>query len=188
MSLTKATYSMIDSAPINVDDYIPPGTNTATTDCASFINDALTAGSGKTVVFGQGKTYLANSTITIKGDGTKILGRGATINSYATGSGITYQLVGGTRYPYNNNAEDLSLNAYGVGSYGWRILTSYSTYRRCSIGIPAVNVSGRGFALIGDEVNGTGPYYNTFVNCDAQSGSAGLDLSLIHISEPTRPY
>jgi hypothetical protein len=175
MSLTKATYSMIVGAPVNVDDYIPAGTNTATTDCASYINDALTAGAGKTVVFGQGVTYRVNSTITIKGDGTKILGRGATLNSYAAVSGITYQLVGGTRYPYNINVEDLNLNAYGVGAYAWRVLTSYSTYRRCSIGIPAVNTSGRGFALIGDETNGTGPYYNTFIDCDAQSGSAGLD-------------
>lgn len=175
MSLTKATYSMIQDAPVNVNDYIPTGTDTSIIDCSAFINAALVAGSGKTVVFGQGQIYRANSTITIQGDGTKILGRGATINSYATGSGITYALIGGTRYPYNNNAEDLSINAYGVGAYAWRILTSYSTYRRCSIGIPAVNVSGRGFALIGDEANGTGPYYNTFVNCDAQSGSAGLD-------------
>jgi hypothetical protein len=175
MSLTKATYSMIDGAPINVNDYIPSGTDTTTTDCSAFINAALVAGTGKTVVFGQGQTYRANSTITIQGDGTKILGRGATINSYATSSGITYALVGGTRYPNNNDVEDLSLNAYGVGAYAWRILTSYSTYRRCSIGIPAVNVSGRGFSLIGDEATGTGPYYNTFLDCDVQSGSSGLD-------------
>lgn len=175
MTLTKATYSMIAGAPVNVDDYIPAGTNTATTDCASYINDALTAGAGKTVVFGQGVTYRVNSTITIKGDGTKILGRGATLNSYATGSGITYELVSGTRYPVNVNVEDLSINAYGVGAYAWRVLTSYSTYRRCSVGIPAINTSGRGFVLAGDDTNGTGPYYNTFVDCDAQSGSAGLD-------------
>lgn len=175
MSLTKATYSMIDSAPINVDDYIPAGTNTATTDCASFINDALTAGSGKNVVFGQGKTYLANSTITIRGDFTKILGRGATINSYASQRAVTFALVGGTRYPVNVSVEDFSVNAYGVGAFAFEVKTSYATYTRVSVGIPAVNVSGRGICLIGDETNGSGPYYNTFINCDAQSGSSGLD-------------
>jgi hypothetical protein len=144
-------------------------------DDAAAIQAALNAATGKTLEFAAGTTYRVNSTLTIKGDGTKIKGNGATINSYATVSGITYELIGGTRYPYNINVEDLSLNSYGVGAYAWRILTSYSTYRRCSIGIPAVNVSGRGFALVGDEANGTGPYYNTFVNCDAQSGSAGLD-------------
>lgn len=175
MSLTKVTYSMVSDSPINVNDYIPSGSNTSVGDWSTEINAALTAGASKTVVFGQGQVYRCDSPIIIKGDGTKILGRGATINSYATGSGITCELVGGTRYPYNIGVDDLSLNAYGVGSYGWRVLTSYSTYKRCSIGIPAVNTSGRGFALIGDEANGTGPYYNTFINCDAQSGSSGLD-------------
>ena len=175
MSLTKVTHNLIYDAAIYVNDYIPAGSDTTAGNWATEINAALAAGAGKTIVFGQGQIYRVTATLTVQGDGTKIIGRGATINSYAAGAGITYALIGGTRYPYNNNAEDLSLNAYGAGSYGWETLTSYSTYRRCSVGIPAVNVSGRGFALVGDEPNGTGPYYNTFINCDVQSGSSGLD-------------
>lgn len=139
------------------------------------LQNALNAGAGKLIYFTPGATYRSDSILTIKGNGTKIMGNGATINSYAAAGGITNELVGGTTYPVNISVEDLYLNAYGVGSYGWRVLTSYSTYKRCSVGIPAVNANGRGLCLIGDEANGSGPYYNTFINCDVQSGSAGLD-------------
>jgi hypothetical protein len=175
MALTKATFSMIAGAPVNVDDYIPAGTDTATTDCSAFINAALTAGSGKTIVFGQSQTYRANSTLTIKGNGTKILGRNATIDSYATVSALTCELTGGTTYLVNIDIEDFAIISRGVGAYAFRVLTSYSTYRRVSIGLPVVNANGRGFFLPGDEANGTGPYYNTFIDCDVQSSSAGAD-------------
>jgi Head binding len=160
---------------IFVDSFIPAGTVTSTTNCAPYINAAFTVGAGKTVIFGMGAVYKADDTIIIKGDYTKILGRGATINSYATVRGVNFELVGGTRYPNNIDAQDLSVNGYGVGAYVFEARTSYSTYRRLSIGIPLANVSGRGLVLIGDETNGTGPYYNTFVGCDVQSGSSGLD-------------
>lgn len=182
MSLTKASYSMVSGAPINVDDYIPAGTDTTTTDCAAFINAALTAGSGKTVVFGQGQTYRANSTITIKGNGTKILGRNATIDSYATVNGLTCELTGGTTYLVNINIEDFGIISRGVETYAFRVLTSYSTFRRVSIALPVSNTNGRGFFLPGDEANGTGPYYNTFVDCDVQSASSGLDHSGVSFS------
>lgn len=41
MSLTKVTYSMIAGAPVLVDDFIPAGVNTATTDVSSYIQDAI---------------------------------------------------------------------------------------------------------------------------------------------------
>lgn len=146
-----------------------------TTDDSAALNAMFVAGAGGTIELEPGKTYKCLSTLTIRGDATKIKGNGATINSYATGSAITFALVGGTRYPVNVDIQDLSIVAYGVGAYAIRTLTSYSTYRRVSIALPIVNVSGRGFALAGDETNGTGPYYNTFINCDVQSASSGTD-------------
>jgi hypothetical protein len=41
MSLTKVTYSMIDGAPVNVMDYIPPNVNPATTDVTTYFAAAL---------------------------------------------------------------------------------------------------------------------------------------------------
>lgn len=41
MALTKATYSMVKGSPLNVEDYIPAGTDTTTTDCQPFIQAAI---------------------------------------------------------------------------------------------------------------------------------------------------
>lgn len=41
MSLTKVSYSMIAGAPVMVDDFIPAGTNTQTTDCHTYIQLAI---------------------------------------------------------------------------------------------------------------------------------------------------
>lgn len=145
------------------------------TDDTTALQAALDAASGKTLEFMPGATYKVTGQLLIKGDATKIRGNGATINTYATGEAITFSRVGGTRYPYNIAVDDLSINAYGVGSYAFVVKTSYSTFKRVSVACPAINVAGRGFVLPGDDANGTGPYYNTFINCDAQSGSAGTD-------------
>ena len=46
MSLTKVTYSMINGPAVNLMDYIPTGTNTATTDCTAFVQAAINAAKG----------------------------------------------------------------------------------------------------------------------------------------------
>jgi hypothetical protein len=43
MSLTKVTYSLVKGAPLNVEDYIPAGTDTTVTDCQPFIQAAIDA-------------------------------------------------------------------------------------------------------------------------------------------------
>jgi polygalacturonase len=93
MALTKATFSMIAGAPINVDDYIPPGTNTAPTDCAAFIQaaiDAANAAGGRGVVFST-KTYRTESTIQVKAHSTIIDGRNCELDYY--GPNIAFDFV-----------------------------------------------------------------------------------------------
>lgn len=143
------------------------------TDASAAINACFLAGAGKRIRFGEGKTYRANSTLLIHGHGTKIDGNNATINSYATQAAVDFNLVSGN-YHVNIGVRDLSINAYGVGAYALPIKASYSTFERVSIGLPSINVAGRGLNLVGDAL-GTGPYYNTFINCDVQSTSAGTD-------------
>jgi len=63
MALTKVTYSMIAGSPLNVIDFIPAGTNTATTDCSSFFNDAVIAASGERAIYVPAGTYLIESPI-----------------------------------------------------------------------------------------------------------------------------
>lgn len=74
MSLTKVTYSMIAGESVNVADYIPVGTNTATTDCASFIQEAIDT--GKSVFIPEG-TYQCSG-ITLNNSGQILYGEGAT--------------------------------------------------------------------------------------------------------------
>lgn len=158
---------------LHVKDFGVVGDNS--TDDTVALNAAFTAASGKTLEFTPGANIRVTGQIIIRGDATKIRGNGATINSYFAGEAVTYALIGGTRYPYNIAMDDLSINAYGVGAYALMVKTSYSTYKRVSVAMPAINVGGRGFVIPGDDTYGTGPYYNTFINCDAQSGSAGTD-------------
>ena len=62
MSLTKASHRMIQTPVINADDFIPAGTDTSTTDCTSYIQSAVNAGS--TVLFSN-KTYKIAGTVEI---------------------------------------------------------------------------------------------------------------------------
>lgn len=74
MALTKATYSMIVGAQVNVLDYGADPTGAA--DSAAAFNAALTAAAGKTLFIPAG-TYLINSSLNpIASNGTHIVGDG----------------------------------------------------------------------------------------------------------------
>ena len=74
MSLTKVTYSMIAGESVSVTDFIPAGTNTATTDCAAFIQAAIDSGKS---VFVPAGTYRCSG-ITLDNAGQIFYGEGAT--------------------------------------------------------------------------------------------------------------
>ena len=69
MSLTKVTYSMINGAPANVNDYGADPTGVA--DSTAAIQAAINA--EKSVIFPAGSTYLVNSTITLPSDTTIVM-------------------------------------------------------------------------------------------------------------------
>lgn len=178
MALTKATFSMIAGAPINVDDYIPVGTNTATTDCTSFIQaaiDAATADGGRAIVFST-KSYRINSTVQIKAHSTVIDGRGCDLDYYGSNVAVDFVPVGGTTYPVSCQLSNITVRVRtAVSGTGFRIRTSYSVLENLSVVLYVAATSARGIMLVGDEANGTGPYYNQFFNCGVQSQSLGTD-------------
>lgn len=178
MSLTKATYSMIAGAPVNVDDYIPAGTDTATTDCSAYIQEAIDAASadgGRTVVFST-KAYRINSTIEIKAHNTVLDGRNCELDYYGSSVAVDFIPVGGTVYPVTCSLSNIAVRVRtAVSGAGFRVRASYSTFRNLSVVLYVAATSARGFTLVGDETNGTGPYYNQFFNCSVQSQSNGLD-------------
>jgi hypothetical protein len=177
MALTKATFSMIAGAPVNVDDFIPAGTNTATTDCASFIQAAINAASaegGREVVFSQ-KTYRINSSLTISTNSLSIDGRGAVLEHYGSSFGIGFGLIGGTIYPTEISISRLAIYVNTAGASGIQVRTSYSQYEEVGILVRSTATNGNAWILVGDETNGSGPYYNVFLRCTAQSQSAATD-------------
>lgn len=143
------------------------------TDETTKLQAALTAAKGKVLNFGAGVTYKTSATLYMAAHSSGINGNGATIDSTAAVAVLDSTPVG-TTYLVNNHIRDLSIVARTANCYALRVRTSYTHYERVSIALPVSNVSGRGFALIGD-TNGTGPYYNTFLNCDVQSNSLGTD-------------
>ena len=178
MALTKATFSMIAGAPVNVDDFIPAGTNTATTDCTAFIQaaiDAATADGGRGVVFST-KSYRIDSTVQIKAHQTIIDGRGCELDYYGSNVAFDFVPLGGTTYPVSCRLSNVNIRVRtAVTGTGFRIRASYSLFENIGVVLYVAATNARGITLVGDEVNGTGPYYNQFYNCVIQSQSNGLD-------------
>jgi hypothetical protein len=178
MALTKATFSMIAGAPINVDDFIPAGTNTATTDCAAFIQaaiDAASASGGREVVFST-KSYRIDSTIQIKAHNTVIDGRTCELDYYGSNVAFDFIPLGGTTYPVSCRISNIGIRVRtAVTGTGFRIRASYSVFENIGVVLYVAATNARGITLVGDEANGTGPYYNQFFNYAIQSQSAGLD-------------
>lgn len=178
MALTKATFSMIAGAPVNVDDFIPAGTNTASTDCTAYIQaaiDAAAADGGRTVVFST-KSYRINNTVQIKAHSTVLDGRGCELDYYGSSVAFDFVPVGGTTYPVSCRISNITVRVRTAASgTGFRMRTSYSILENLSVVLYVAATSARGFTLVGDEANGTGPYYNQFFNCGVQSQSGATD-------------
>lgn len=178
MALTKATFSMIAGAPVNVDDFIPAGTNTATTDCAAFIQaaiDAASAAGGRAVVLST-KSYRIDSTVQIKAHGTVVDGRGCELDYYGANVAFDFVPVGGTTYPVSCQISNITIRVRTATSgTGFRMRTSYSVLKNLGVVLYVAATNARGITLVGDETNGTGPYYNQFFNCSVQSQSGSAD-------------
>jgi hypothetical protein len=158
---------------ISVEDFGAVGDGV--TDDTAAIQDALDAANGGTLYF-EAKTYKTTASLIIPGHTTKIEGRGAIIDYYGSAHAIGYALVGGTTYPVETGIRQLGINVNsGTGASGIQLRASYSQFEEVVITLRVGAVSARGFVLVGDETNGTGPYYNMFLRCGVQSGSGGAD-------------
>lgn len=165
---------------IYVRNFIPAGTDTANTDCTAFIQAALDAGASKTIDFGNDGTWPVTfktlGTLYISGLNTRIEGRGAVIDYYGTGAAFRWNLFNGTIYPQDNMIRQLNVYVNnGPSSSAFLIQTSHSRFEDVGIGLRVGATSAKGFVLVGDETNGTGPYYNYFEKCTVQSSSLSLD-------------
>lgn len=118
MALTKATYSMVQGAPINVLDYMTAAeiadvtSNTGSVDVSSKIRLALDAAgalpAGSQVIFPMGTYYIPTKVFIPTTVGLSLTGFGATIKGAGSGSGIifetgaqTYSTAGTTNWEFN---------------------------------------------------------------------------------------
>lgn len=97
MSLTKVTYSMVDNAPIDVQNYgaIGDGVADDTAALQAAINEGI---ADKKDVYIPSGTYKITSTLTVANTSIRIFGNGryeSIIDSFASGSAIKFSLWGG---------------------------------------------------------------------------------------------
>jgi len=146
------------------------------TDDTAAIQAALDASAGRTLHFGMNETYLTSSTLNITGHVTRIEGNDSTIDYQGTAHAIGYNLVNNTTYPVSMQMRNLSVIVNtGSSSSGIQVRTSSSHFYNVGVVLKAAATDAKGFVLIGDETNGTGPYYNSFEDCTVQSQSLSTD-------------
>ncbi len=163
MALTKASHSMISSASVYVDDYIPPGTDISTTNCAPFIQAAMDSTGGPvTVVFGQGKEYRINTPIYFKYGRQTLYGRGAVLQSYGAAA-IDSQYESGTVYPAYSQIHDMTIVVKTALSDG---VNFRSQYGFCSnVYVYLTNDNQAGWNLLESQTGVTSVYYAQWINC-----------------------
>lgn len=113
---------MIDGAPVNVMDFIPVGTNTATTDCKTYIQAALdyAATIRARVNFSKG-TYKLNTGLSMDISTTSIEGNGAYLDfsSMTSGTALSFTQSNSdanwrTAYNHVNSIDHLFFNGPGA--------------------------------------------------------------------------
>lgn len=163
MSLTKATHSMIASASVYVDDFIPAGTNILTTDCAPYIQAAMDSTGGPvTVVFGQGKEYRINSPIYFKYGRQTLDGRGAVLHAYGVAA-IDSVYESGVIYPAYTQLHDLTILVWTDGSSG---VNFHAQYGLCTnVYVYLKNDNQTGWNLLESQTGVTMVYYSQWINC-----------------------
>jgi len=182
---------------ISVKDYIPASlypdilAGTSTVDVSSYLQAALDAAAYGVLDFGNAGArakFRTESTLNITGYGTTILGRNAIIDYYGTAHAIGFNLLNGTTYNTEITIDSLAiyLNA-GTSTSGILLQTSYSVFNKVNVLIRAGVTNGKGITLVGDETNGTGPYYNRFDTCQVQ-GVDSTDHTGFFMSSTTPLY
>lgn len=155
MTLTKATYAMIDAPAVNVKDYGAAGDDT---DETTALEDALTAAAGQLLVFEAGKTYRATDTLVATANTTIDL-NGSTLKFVITGATKCLQLEDGVTV--RNGTIELAGSAYSgsgesgapivVGDYG--VGTGYANILIDNLTIISNKTDGNGIMVTGDSNN-----------------------------------
>jgi hypothetical protein len=166
MSLTKASYSMINGAPINVIDYGAVGDG-STDDTASLQAVFNAVPSGGCIEFPPNKTFKTTSTLVMPPttSGVVIQGNGSTIRAYHNGDGINLT-------PLNENFSRFAV--YNLIINGPNISFPNNPSELAGTSTGAALKMG-----YNDTSNAPGGYLCTFVNCTFTNFYQGVYLQSV---------
>jgi len=157
-------------APGNVDRY---GTYTnSSTDFSTAVQAAFTLSQSHVATFTPFRTYRCNSNLSIPGHGAQIEGNYCTLDLFGSGNNIDFATVAGV-YNVGCKVRRLNVNVNTASATGIRARCSHSTFFDVYVTLKAAAANAAGWELKGDEASGTGPYYNTFINCSEQGQGSG---------------
>lgn len=125
MALTKVTYSMINAPRAYIMDYIPTGTNTATTDCTAYVQQAIDETSGhKELIFPGDQIFLLSNLTIYSGTHITVEGPGYTTSTNfmftASGRNTSYAIKT-SGYAENIIIKNLVIEGDGTGVNGFYI-------------------------------------------------------------------
>jgi hypothetical protein len=130
---------------------------------------------GCTILF-DAVDYRWDTPVIIKGHGTKLHFRNATIKYYGTGRAFDFGIVGGTSMPVEclMSEVNIDLTSAVTPCDGVRWAASYSKAHKVNVLIPASFNAGDAGIELYNAGTGTinGPYYNEFEGCSIDSQSS----------------
>jgi len=181
MTLTKVHNRMVNAAAFHVSDY--GATGDGVTDDTAAIQAAIDAAVAEGIYCGEvvfePTIYRVNSQIVIDGRNLIISGKNAQLDYYGT-SGACLAISNVTNpvaaiYPNDVTIRDIIVKVFAAGGHGIDCKTSHSLYENISVTLTSTATGASAYRWIGDETNGTGPYYNTFLKCKCNSQSLSTD-------------
>ena len=135
MALTKVSVSMQDNDVVYAKDFIPDGTDTATTDCTTFLNNAFAAGKNKLVLLEPNATYKCSAQLNVKGS---VDGQYATLEFHSTSfiNALVFQDVEGSLRNFTIDGANVT-----DGNRGLSVDTNYTQTQTCYYDLVVKNIS-----------------------------------------------
>jgi hypothetical protein len=151
-------------------------------DDTAALQAALDDSAGRTLRLDSPR-YKVTRTLWISGHRTRLDGQGAVLSFDGDGPALDFRPVNDRIYPVETIIGHMAIHVNrGKLAIGMAIRASHSSFEDIKIALRAGAAGAVGFDLVGDEVFGTGPYYDTFKNCSVQSqgpGQTGVRFSSI---------